>query len=98
MYVIILHLFILTDIDECESAPCSNGGICNNFPGEYECICGSGFTGSNCEIGEYYEWHIIIITIMVMIITRRRISNIDNKYITTIIIIIFPGLDSLTAL
>eukprot|EP01052_Picozoa_sp_SAG31_P001136 SAG31_NODE_37_length_31616_cov_38.688359_10_plen_1872_part_00 len=42
------------DIDECESSPCQNGGICTESQanatsvGEYECSCIDGFSDSNC--------------------------------------------------
>ncbi len=35
--------------DECESAPCQNGGVCFDGHGEYHCQCGEGFTGDTCE-------------------------------------------------
>ena len=44
------------DIDECESDPCMNGGTCDqdaNMPNFRECICVTGYTGANCETGEY---------------------------------------------
>jgi hypothetical protein len=39
-----------TDIDECASAPCQNGAVCNNLINYYTCSCPEGFTGRNCEI------------------------------------------------
>ena len=35
--------------DECESAPCQNGGVCFDGHGEYHCQCVDGFTGDACE-------------------------------------------------
>ncbi|XP_052093571.1 uncharacterized protein LOC127729739 [Mytilus californianus] len=37
-------------IDECESSPCSNGNVCTNKKGGYECQCNGGYTGINCQI------------------------------------------------
>ena len=31
-----------TDVDECESNPCMNGGTCNNNENEYSCDCPDG--------------------------------------------------------
>lgn len=39
-----------TDINECESDPCLNRGICTDIVANYYCNCtGTGFEGSNCE-------------------------------------------------
>lgn len=40
-----------TDLNECESAPCQNKGICIDLIGRYQCRCtGTGFEGVNCKI------------------------------------------------
>lgn len=40
-----------TDINECESNPCLNDGICTDLVGGYSCNCAdTGFEGDNCEI------------------------------------------------
>ena len=46
-----VHLF-LTDIDECVSQPCLNGGLCIEGVNQYFCFCQNRFTGNNCEIGK----------------------------------------------
>lgn len=33
------------DIDECDSAPCQNGGLCKDGMGEFQCQCKPGFLG-----------------------------------------------------
>ncbi|XP_028272184.1 coagulation factor IXa [Parambassis ranga] len=38
------------DGNQCKSSPCLNRGTCEDQIGNYICICGSGFTGRNCEI------------------------------------------------
>ena len=43
-----IHLNI-TDIDECLSNPCQNGGTCYDKIGKYVCRCMKGFEGVNCE-------------------------------------------------
>ncbi|XP_076455814.1 mucin-like protein isoform X2 [Babylonia areolata] len=37
------------DEDECQSQVCQNGGFCENQAGSYECICKTGWSGTNCD-------------------------------------------------
>jgi len=41
----------VTDIDECASRPCLNGGRCQDGLNEYQCNCTPGFTGTHCDTG-----------------------------------------------
>ncbi|XP_071804899.1 uncharacterized protein [Asterias amurensis] len=38
------------DIDSCMTAPCLNGGTCNNTIANFTCTCAPGFGGETCEI------------------------------------------------
>lgn len=38
-----------TEIDECSSSPCLNGGVCENLINAYRCACPANYTGNNCE-------------------------------------------------
>ena len=46
----IIHVFH-TDIDECASNPCQNGGTCADDVNRYDCTCEAGYTGTYCETG-----------------------------------------------
>lgn len=40
----------VTEINPCDESPCKNGGHCEHTgPGQYECQCPEGYTGTNCE-------------------------------------------------
>uniref|UniRef100_A0A3Q2R3U4 EGF-like domain-containing protein n=1 Tax=Fundulus heteroclitus TaxID=8078 RepID=A0A3Q2R3U4_FUNHE len=40
----------------CSSAPCGNGGLCKEGWNRYICDCtGTGFLGTNCEIGKHND-------------------------------------------
>lgn len=38
------------EIDECDSDPCQNGGLCNDHVGFYTCTCARGYQGMQCEV------------------------------------------------
>ncbi|KAL0273564.1 UNVERIFIED_CONTAM: hypothetical protein PYX00_006203 [Menopon gallinae] len=38
------------EMDECESSPCRNGGLCLDLHANYSCACMFGYTGRNCEV------------------------------------------------
>ncbi|KAM7353986.1 eyes shut isoform 2-T8 [Cochliomyia hominivorax] len=37
------------EINECDSSPCQNGGVCVDKLASYVCACPMGYTGTNCE-------------------------------------------------
>ena len=38
-----------SDVDDCRTRPCQNGGICYNLYRRYVCKCPYGFTGPQCQ-------------------------------------------------
>ena len=48
-------LLLISEIDECESNPCVNGGSCVDGIGSYSCICPTGYEGDQCEIDKNYN-------------------------------------------
>lgn len=47
-------MYVLTEINECESEPCFNNGTCTDMVNSYTCECANtGFEGAYCEIGTY---------------------------------------------
>ena len=50
VYVLNNFNVLISDVDECTSNPCENGGICTNNVGGYSCNCdGTGYEGNICE-------------------------------------------------
>ena len=50
----ILLLYILTEINECDSHPCMNDATCNDEVNAFNCTCVGGYEGVNCENGMPY--------------------------------------------
>ena len=44
--------FCQTNIDDCKSSPCRNGGECLDLVGDYKCSCPIGWEGKQCEEDE----------------------------------------------
>ena len=44
-----------SDVDECLSSPCANGGQCMDRRGGYLCRCPSGYKGTHCQAGKQIE-------------------------------------------
>jgi hypothetical protein len=38
-----------TDIDDCQSGPCRNGGTCFDLPGAFYCSCPPSASGTTCD-------------------------------------------------
>ena len=43
------NVFLSTDVNECTSLPCNNGGTCVDGVNEYTCQCMAGYTGGDCQ-------------------------------------------------
>lgn len=44
--------FLLTDVDDCQSEPCENGGTCIDKIDSFLCLCLPSYGGDTCEKGE----------------------------------------------
>jgi len=40
-----------TEVNECASQPCHNGGVCTDELAEYVCKCVPGYGGLTCDTG-----------------------------------------------
>ena len=56
---------VFSDIDECATDPCDNGGTCVDEVNAYRCNCDPGWTGLQCQTSEYnfscseYQWKVL---------------------------------------
>lgn len=60
IFKIFVALCLKSDIDECASDPCQNGGTCNDMVNGYNCTCAPGYEGTLCDIGELFSFHIFV--------------------------------------
>ena len=44
-------ILIVTDINDCSTSPCDNGGTCTDGINTYTCQCSDGYTGNDCQTG-----------------------------------------------
>ena len=42
-------IYSISDVDECSSNPCQNGGLCTDEINRFTCQCTAGYTGDFCE-------------------------------------------------
>ena len=53
---VFFSLFIFSEINDCESDPCLNGGQCNDGTNSYACNCfDTDYRGAHCEICKYTD-------------------------------------------
>ena len=50
-FIEVLFVYSL-DINNCETKPCKNGGICEDGNNIRTCTCRSGYIGNDCENGK----------------------------------------------
>ena len=48
-----VYIYNVSDIDDCESVTCLNGGNCTDGVNQHTCVCEAGYTGPHCETGKY---------------------------------------------
>lgn len=53
-----LIIIFISDIDECASAPCQNGGTCVDLINGFRCSCPPTWKGELCQLGNYEHIHI----------------------------------------
>lgn len=51
-----MHILLFTDIDECASAPCQNGGTCIDLDDAFSCECPPAWEGNVCQFGMLRCW------------------------------------------
>jgi hypothetical protein len=50
-----IKIYIPVDINECESTPCLNDGLCVDGINSYKCKCKDNYMGDNCETSKFFS-------------------------------------------
>lgn len=53
IWVTVILNFAITELDECNSLPCLNDGICQDGISSFTCACRDGYAGKFCQIRKY---------------------------------------------
>ena len=72
-----------SDIKECASNPCQNGGTCVDAVNGYNCSCVSGWTGEHCTTGSRTNLYVLTIINITLYTTGWMTTNswIDPKHV-----------------
>ena len=54
-YVQLVDLEFVSDIDECASSPCQNGGSCIDEINTFYCACAEGYSGYDCSTSKSFK-------------------------------------------
>ena len=66
---------VAADVSDCSSSSlCGAHGTCQQLTGSYQCQCQAGYTGTNCDTGEYETWPFLACCLSVYI--RRSMQSV----------------------
>ena len=60
--IVTIIFLCISDINECSSSPCENGGSCTDSVNGYTCSCVLSYTGKHCETGE--NFYLLLLTLI----------------------------------
>ena len=69
-----------TDVNECASNPCQNGGTCVDLVNSYHCTCIPGYIGTHCSIGEPKSDKVVLLTVRQLFENTKSIFPRVTKY------------------
>ena len=71
--------FHFSDMNECDSNPCENGGVCTNGRNAYSCACQGSWNGTNCEKGIKIMLNCIIYLIPHQVFMDSQLMSIISQ-------------------
>ncbi len=80
IYGLNVVIFLISDLNECDSFPCEHSATCVDQIGKYQCMCPPGYTSTNCEIGRYsIKYNQTYIRQWLLCFTHNRLSSVSHK-------------------
>jgi Notch-like protein len=56
LFSLLAPAIVFSEILECDSNPCHNGGSCIDLVAEFTCHCMAGYRGTHCETGMHFQY------------------------------------------
>ena len=88
--MILLQCHRYTDINDCASRPCENGGTCKDKVNNFHCTCAAGYTDKTCSTGRLtigYNWSLVLLQLIYLLLRALSalsviwaIRNTFNKF------------------
>lgn len=72
-------LFLPTEINECTSNPCANGGTCVDLVNMYQCVCETGWTGEVCDEGNTWFMSQNVLSHHIVVTSHAKIIIFSTK-------------------
>lgn len=77
-------LLCFSDVNDCASQPCKNGGMCRDLDGDYTCQCPTPYVGKQCQLRMFTFSDIYMFTFLSMYCIhyykRPVLSDILSQY------------------
>lgn len=64
---------VLSDLNECASSPCAQGGTCVDLEDGFECLCPPQWEGKTCQIGEFTHTNIVFLVLRISVIWQTSL-------------------------
>uniref|UniRef100_A0A914VZ39 Uncharacterized protein n=1 Tax=Plectus sambesii TaxID=2011161 RepID=A0A914VZ39_9BILA len=75
-----------TEIDECDSSPCLNNGVCTDTFNGYNCTCLAAFSGTNCEV------KLTTCDLQTSSEQKQRIAMFASQSVSSIVLLVALGI------
>ena len=80
----------ITEVNDCSSHPCQNGGSCCDKGDRYECKCPDGYSGTHCETGKIiFVSNGMLLTVNMVVPCRAVLYRIVSYRVVLYLIVLY---------